>query len=62
MARDGDSYAPHWRRWADQEDAYVAAEDPVARADLVVRTATALDAPPPAVSSGPSARGPSLEP
>lgn len=39
MDRDGDSYAPHWRRWADQEDAYVAAEDPAAAADVVVRTA-----------------------
>ena len=23
MARDGDSYRPHWRRWAEQEEAYV---------------------------------------
>ena len=30
MARDGDAYAPHWRRWAAQEEAYVAAEDPAA--------------------------------
>lgn len=39
MARDGDGYAPHWQRWADQEQAYLAAEDPAAAADVVVRTA-----------------------
>lgn len=36
MARDGESYRPHWDRWAAQEDAYLAAEDPRARADLVL--------------------------
>jgi len=38
MARDGESYAPHWQRWAAQEDAYVAAEDPRRGADLVLVT------------------------
>jgi para-aminobenzoate synthetase len=38
MARDGDGYAPHWQRWAAQEDAYLVDEDPAAHADLVVET------------------------
>lgn len=38
MARDGDGYAPHWQRWAAQEDAYLADEDPAAHADLVMAT------------------------
>lgn len=40
MARDGDAYAPHWQRWAAQEDAYLAAERPAESADLRLRTAT----------------------
>lgn len=48
MDRDGDSYAPHWQRWAAQEDAYVAVEGPAAAADLVLVT-------------GLSARTPSLD-
>ncbi|MDN5933056.1 MAG: hypothetical protein L0I24_18655 [Pseudonocardia sp.] len=39
MARDGEAYRPHWERWAAQEDAYLAAEDPRARAHLVIDTA-----------------------
>ncbi|WP_380168059.1 AAA family ATPase [Jannaschia sp. R86511] len=39
MARDGDGYAPHWRRWADQEEQYLAHEGPAGAADVVVRTA-----------------------
>ncbi|MFF0822601.1 dephospho-CoA kinase [Micromonospora haikouensis] len=38
LARDGDTYAPHWSRWAAQEDAYYAADDVRGRADLVVDT------------------------
>lgn len=38
MARDGESYAPHWRRWADQEETYLAAQEPQGSADVVVRT------------------------
>lgn len=40
MARDGDGYAPHWDRWAAQEDDHVAEHDPAATADVVVRTGT----------------------
>ncbi|MEJ5915711.1 hypothetical protein [Pseudokineococcus sp. 1T1Z-3] len=38
LARDGDAYAPHWARWAAQEEAHLAAHDPRGRADVVVRT------------------------
>jgi chloramphenicol 3-O-phosphotransferase len=38
MARDGETYRPHWARWAAQEDDYLAAEDPRARADVVIDT------------------------
>ncbi len=37
LARDGDSYAPHWERWAAQEEAFSAAEGSRELADLVVR-------------------------
>ncbi|WP_195840662.1 AAA family ATPase [Arthrobacter sp. BL-252-APC-1A] len=41
LARDGETYAPHWDRWAAQEGAW-AASDPVAdAADIVVSTGTA---------------------
>jgi len=39
LARDGDTYAPHWLRWADQERSYLDAEQPRRRADLVLGTA-----------------------
>lgn len=39
MARDGETYAPHWARWAAQEEAYLAGEGPDAAADLRVATA-----------------------
>lgn len=38
LARDGDSYAPHWDRWAAQEDTIFGADGTIARADLVIRT------------------------
>lgn len=38
IARDGDTYAPHWERWAFQERATFAREDTRTRADLVIRT------------------------
>ena len=41
LARDGETYAPHWERWAAQERALYAADPPMARADLVLRTADA---------------------
>jgi hypothetical protein len=34
MARDGETYRPHWQRWADQEERHFAEHDPRARADL----------------------------
>jgi len=38
IARDGESYRPHWERWAAQEDALFAADGTRARADLVIET------------------------
>ena len=35
IERDGDTYAPHWDRWAAQEAAHIAEHDPRAVADLV---------------------------
>ena len=40
LTRDGDTYAPHWDRWAAQELRYLARENPQARADVTI----ALDA------------------
>ncbi len=36
IARDGETYRPHWERWAAQEVAHFAAEGTRARADVVV--------------------------
>ena len=36
LARDGETYAPHWERWAAQERAWAAADDAAAAADLVL--------------------------
>ncbi|GAA4402242.1 AAA family ATPase [Fodinibacter luteus] len=41
LGRDGDTYAPHWDRWAAQEDAVYAASRPWLTAHLVLRTAPA---------------------
>jgi energy-coupling factor transporter ATP-binding protein EcfA2 len=38
MARDGDTYRPHWQRWADQEAQHFAEHDPRGRADLRLDT------------------------
>ena len=38
LARDGDTYAPHWERWAAQEDAVYAAARPRRSAHLVLST------------------------
>jgi cytidylate kinase len=38
LARDGDTFAPHWDRWAGQEEALLAGRDPSEEADVVVRT------------------------
>jgi cytidylate kinase len=39
LARDGDLYAPHWTRWAAQEEAYLARNHPREHADLVLMLA-----------------------
>jgi uridine kinase len=36
IARDGAAYAPHWERWAHQEEALFAAERTAERADFVI--------------------------
>ncbi len=36
LARDGDTYRPHWDRWAAQERAHRVANEPDSRATLVV--------------------------
>jgi uridine kinase len=36
LARDGETYAPHWQRWAAQEDVFIARERPDLLADLVL--------------------------
>lgn len=37
LDRDGDTYRPHWDRWARQEDAHIAQHDPASIARVVVR-------------------------
>ncbi|MDQ0736140.1 aminodeoxychorismate synthase component I [Arthrobacter agilis] len=37
IERDGDAYAPYWQRWAEQEDRWLAADDPGTAADVVVQ-------------------------
>lgn len=37
LDRDGDTYRPHWDRWARQEDAHIDAHDPASLATLTVR-------------------------
>ncbi len=38
IERDGEVFAPHWERWADQEEALFAADGTRARADVVIDT------------------------
>ncbi|MEU7877763.1 hypothetical protein [Microbispora bryophytorum] len=38
LARDGELYAPHWRRWAEQEERYYARHGVRSRAGLVIVT------------------------
>lgn len=38
VARDGDSFAPHWKAWAEQERAHFLRERTRERADLVLDT------------------------
>jgi uridine kinase len=35
LSRDGETYLPHWDRWAAQEDEYIARYDPRSHADLI---------------------------
>ena len=43
LARDGDTYRPHWDRWAAQEDHFIAQNTPRLAADyLVTETAQGL--------------------
>ncbi|WP_233245415.1 AAA family ATPase [Salinibacterium hongtaonis] len=36
LDRDGETYAPHWDRWAEQESRFIAREHPQTIADLVI--------------------------
>lgn len=52
LARDGQTYAPHWQRWSAQEDALYTADGTRGRAHLVIGTgatprAARGDGPPP---------------
>ena len=40
LERDGETYRPHWQRWADQEAALFAADRTRERADLLLDTST----------------------
>ncbi|GAA3244715.1 AAA family ATPase [Pseudonocardia petroleophila] len=41
IARDGETYRPHWERWAAQEEAHFSAEGTRDRADVVLDTGPA---------------------
>jgi uridine kinase len=46
LARDGESYAPHWDEWAAQEDEFLTRENPASHADAIVDGhAVAVDLP-----------------
>jgi len=36
LTRDGEIFAPHWERWAAQEETHIARNDPRSLADLVI--------------------------
>lgn len=38
IERDGESFRPHWQRWARQEEALFAAEETREHADVIIRT------------------------
>jgi uridine kinase len=40
IARDGQTYAPHWDRWAAQENAFAERERPWELADVIIDAAT----------------------
>lgn len=37
LNRDGDTYAPFWKRWSEQEEQWLAADHPAPHADLLVQ-------------------------
>jgi hypothetical protein len=41
LARDGDTYAPHWDEWARQEREFIAQNGPRELADVVIGTVSA---------------------
>ncbi|MGY3564334.1 chorismate-binding protein [Sinomonas sp. RB5] len=45
LARDGDLYAPHWGRWAAQEEAWLAHDDVPAAAAVTVASPAGTDRP-----------------
>lgn len=45
LRRDGDLFAPHWDRWAAQEEAVIRAEAPASLADLRIDGSTVRPAP-----------------
>ena len=45
LARDGETYAPHWRRWADQEDALYAQTRPWLIADQIIASSAVGQSP-----------------
>ncbi len=38
IERDGETFAPHWGRWAAQEQRFIERENPRALADAIIRT------------------------
>lgn len=40
LERDGETFAPHWQRWADQEDVVFGRDRTRERADVVIDTST----------------------
>jgi uridine kinase len=59
LARDGEVYAPHWDRWAAQEDALLAREHTPRRADVVIDTTVSELAGPLSASPSPASATPS---
>ncbi|WP_243407154.1 dephospho-CoA kinase [Frankia canadensis] len=55
LERDGATFAPHWDRWARQEERYLAANDVAGRADVLVHGAP-VPGPPAATRSAASGR------
>jgi hypothetical protein len=47
LARDGDTYAPHWERWAAQERVHFAREGTRGRADVVLEAVNSVGDTPP---------------